>query len=269
MEKRAIKLSDLLFAVVGLAVIVCMFLNWVPIELNLGAVQLSNVLGNINALNFCARLGELEESIGDWASLLPEKFDQVKVQSILVAMAAGLTIFAYVTSIVLRFMRKDRYTEALSWLAGIGAIVTCVSFRAVIEGIGEYIGLTTVGYDVLNVVNRSPCTVILLGGVISICCTEIVTKLIANLIGAMISAIVDLLIFAAEWAKMIVNNIGYIVSDVIGGTAGVYLGVWLNNATEFIILAVVAGLTVAGLVAFVCMKIVDMVFLKKKESAVQ
>lgn len=266
MEKREVNLIALIFAGAALAVIVCMFLNWMPVELNLGSVQINDVFGNVNALNLFTKFGDLEESVGEWSSLLPEEFEKGKMLSVLVAISAGLTILAYVSSVVLRFMGKERYVEVLSWLAGVGAIITHTGFCSVIEGIADYIGLSAGGYDVLNIVRHSPCTAVLISGIIAICCTQTVTDIIAGLIDSMISAMANLFMLMGEIVKLIINNFGYIVSDVIGGVIGIYVGALVNGAMDSVILAVIVGLATAGLVAYIIMKIVDMVFAKRVSS---
>lgn len=267
MEKRKLKLSDLVFVVATLTAIICMFLNWLPVELNLGTIQLSDVFGNINALNFRIRLGELEESIGRWGSLLPEEFENVKNRSTLVALSAGLTILAYVSTLVLRAVGEKRYVQALTWLAGIGTIVTHTGFCSVIEGIADYVGLSTVGYDVLENVRHSPCTIMLICGIVSICCTEAVTDVLANLADSLIAAIVNVFMIIGEGVQVVINNIGYLTSDVIGGVVGIYVGIFLNSVLGSTVLVVIVGLTTAGLVAYACMKIFDLIF-GNKESLV-
>lgn len=263
MEKRKVSMGAVIFTVTALVVIVCMFLNWIPLELNLGTIQMDDVLGNINALNLSARFSEMEETLGYWTTLLPEEYEEVKILSILVTISAGLTILAYVSSLVLRFMGKKQCVEALSWIAGIGVIITCTSFCSVVEGVADYFGLSAAGYDILHNVKHSPCGVMMISGLITICCTDFVAEGIMNLIDALISSIVRLLMFLTDWVKLIVNNIGYIISDVIGGVAGVYIGSWVNGATQSMIISVIAGLIIAGVVAYMCMKIVDALFYKK------
>ncbi len=266
MEKRSLTLRDYIFIVAGVVVIVCMFLNWFPVDLDLGIAQFDDVLGKINAFTFANAIKELEENLGAWASALPEAYDQLKTLSTVLVAFAVVTIIIYVSAIVMHILRKDKYLNLLSAVASVCAIATSYMFYSIISGVYDYLDITALGYSAINTVMNSPCGIVMLAGLVSVACTDPVAEAIVSIVQGFISSIVKIVRYIGEWAKLIVNNIGYVVSDVAGAIAGIFVGSWLLNVTDSVLLAVIGGLAVAGVVAIVGVVFVFRVILQNKES---
>lgn len=250
--------------VAGLVVIICMFLNWFPADLDLGVVQIDEVLGKVNAFTFAATIRELEDHLGMLASVLPEAYGQLKTWSIVLAGFAVVTISVYISAFVLRVLRKNKYVNLLSVAASVFAVATSYIFYSIACNIYNNLSITALGYSVMNVVAKSPCTIVALAGVVSIALTDPVTAAIGNMVDGVITAIIRFVNCIAEWVKLIINNIGYVLSDIAGGFVGICVTAWLLNMTGSALLAVIGGLVAAGGVAITCMIFVCRIILRNK-----
>lgn len=163
--------ASVIFMIAGVASIVCMFLNWFPVDLELGYVQFSNVLGKINALVLPEVLNDLEDSLGMFSSLLPKKFDMLKNFSIGVMVLSVSTILLYMWAIFLRATKKEKYVNLASILASIGTLLTSLSFIKLISAVYSGLGLSTnAGTNAVITAIISPCGVVFLCGVASLIC---------------------------------------------------------------------------------------------------
>lgn len=263
MEKRALTMRDYIVMAVGLVVIVCMFLNWFPVDLDLGVIEIDEVFGNINAFTLSKTLDEIEEHLGVWMFALPEEYGNLKAQGTALGILGVCTVIAYISVIVLNVLGKKKYVNAATLLAGVCAVITYYIFYSIASDFYNVYSATTV-------LAESPCTMVLLGGIATIACAnpvaEVIAHMVTNIVDGFIAAIINIVNFIVEWVKLIANNIGYVVSDIVGGIAGVAFGSWLSNMTDSTLIAVIGGLIAAGVVAIACMTIVCRVILHSKES---
>lgn len=266
MEKRVMGIRDYLFMAAAVVIVVCMFLNWFPIELNLGVIQIDDALGNVNGFTFAGALKDLEEDLGVFASVLPEAYGQLKMWSVILLTLAVVTVSTCVASVTLRLLRKNKYENLLSIMTSGFAIATSCLFAKMVCGVYDYVGVTAYGINAMSVIAKGPCAIIVLSGFVAAVCTDLVAEAIGRIIDRVVVALANVVRGAAEWGKMIIQNIGYIISDAVGAIVGVFTGIWLENITDATLLAVVGGMIVAGIAAFTCMTFVWRVILHKEES---
>lgn len=265
MKKATLTLRDYFFIAAGVIAIVCMFLNWFPVDLDLGIIQIDEVLGKINAFTFVGTIQELEDGLGVWVSVLPETYKQVKIWSAVLFVLAVVTVAAYISAIVLRILRNDKYVNALSVAASVFAAATSFVFFSIASDIYDFLNITAHGYKAIDIVVNSPCAIVVLAAIVSAVFTEPVTEVMRSIVASATDTIVSFVMCVVAWVKLIVNNIGYVVSDIVGAFAGVCVAGWLRNLTNSALLAVLAGLAAAGIVAIACMAFVCCVILKNKK----
>ena len=264
MEKRGLTIRDYLFMVAGVVVIVCMFLNWFPVELDLGIIQVEEVMGRINGFTFAGAIRGLEEELGIFAAALQEAFSWLKPRGAVLLVFTTVTVIAYVAAIVLRILQKEKCLEMLSAAASIFAVITSYLFCMIVRGIFDALDIAEYGINTMTVIGRSPCILVALAGIVSVACTDFVADAIVRFAEGVIAAVVCAAKAIAEWIKVIVANIGYIVADLMGALVGVGVGKLMNNALDSTILAVLIGIIVAGITAFAGMVLVCRVILRRK-----
>lgn len=257
MEKKSISVKDLLYMVLGIITCVCMLMNWFPVELNLGFAQLDEVFGTVNPFTLYGILSKLESALGIVAGLLPEGFHELKMSSMILLVCAAATVGLYATSIILGLRKKEKYKDLLSYAAAAAAIATAVGFCALIARVYSTVGGSLAESTALSVVLGSSCKYALIGAVVSVLFVgEGFTELVANLVAAVL-----------DWAKVLIDNVGYLVSDVAGAYVGLRIIMFVMAMTDSVILAVISGLAVAGVVAGGCCFIVSRVFPNAKKAA--
>ena len=55
----------------AIAAVICLFMNWLPLDLNLGYFELEDVLGTINVFTLFGAVSDLNEALGMLGSFLP------------------------------------------------------------------------------------------------------------------------------------------------------------------------------------------------------
>lgn len=252
MEKRTNTISSILFITNGITLIICMFMNWLPINLKWETTQFVEVFGKINAFTLSDHINEL----GEWLRLLPEEFSWLMIESVIMTVCASATVVLYVCGIVLHILRivgtfkKEAYIELVTLAAVASAILTCALFCVAID---NAIGLTSFEYSALSIVKKTPWINVVLSAV---ACTVFTRK-------AVVEAIIKVVLYLTEWVKAIVNNFGFLVSDVIGAFAGISAGKVIASLTGSALLGVITGLGIACLIAVVCCIIVCWLFGKE------
>ena len=263
MEKRRLTIRDYLFVVVGAVIVACMFLNWFPVNLDLGIIQTEEVLGKINGFTLAGTIRGLEE-LGIFASALTEVFSRLKLWSAVLLVFTIVTVVAYISAMILRILRKGKYAELLSAAASIFAVITSWVFSAIARGIYDALGIDTYGFNAMTVVGRSPCIIVALAGIVSVVCTDFVAEAIARFVDGVLAAVVRAANTIAAWASVIFANIWYIVADIVGALVGVCVGKLLQSGTNSTILAVLVGMIAAGITAFVGITFACRVILRRK-----
>lgn len=251
-EKKSITLRSILFTAAGVLVTICMLMNWVSVDLNYGIAQLDGLLGKINPFTVCGFLNDLEENLGVLASVLPETFDQLKLWSAVMMGCAGVTIILYALGIAMRFLGKEKHIELITIAASLGVFATCVIFFTVTGDIAEGIydmlglgGMIPASESGLTFALKKPFTIALLGGVLSVFCTELVEGILIDIA----EKVKDLVMFLCEWVKILCGNIGYVISDLAGVFAGLAVGSWVMGITDTTLLVVISGMCAMGIIA--------------------
>lgn len=264
MEKRSIALRGVFFVLTAALVCICMLMNWFPVDLNLGAIQLDDVFGKVNALTLSGTVSEIEEMLGAFSSFLPEEFEALKVKSTILTVCAYVTIASYVCASVLHILKKKNYAELASLASAVLAIITAVAFSDLIKDIYTFTASTEVGNIAHDVVMKSPCLAVLIGGIASAFCVETiaewVVELVTGLIASIAATVMRIVDTIVEFFKMIIGNIGYVLSDCAGAFLGILAGAVIMGMTDSALLGMLAGLVVAGLTAAVFLMIVSKLF---------
>ena len=235
MEKKTIGLRGILFILAAVLGTASMFTNWFPVNLDLGYIQLNEVLGKINALTLSKMVKELEEMLGALAAFLPPEFAQLKKWSAVLMGCGVMTIALFVIGCVLVVTGKKAYRDAVAVSAGLGAIVTTAAFCTLISAVYEATGASAVKKDALSLVMDSPCKFVLACGVLSIFTMEPVAKFAASFVGTIAddpAAVGEKSVEAVRWmlcgaCKLVALIIGKIVDNIVSlaeKCAGAVLG---------------------------------------------
>lgn len=262
MEERMNGPRKAISLIAAVVVIVCMILNWIPTSLHIGVVEIDNAFSHLNPIGLLKVVSDFDENFGVISTILPQEFDEIREQSVFLSVCAIISISLYICPGVLHLMRKTVRTDYLICAASAIAMITAVSFCTLVVDVFEMIGMGTLSHNIMSIILSGPCIGVLLGGAIGILCTEIVEEAILGGVGGIASVIMKLLINILEWAKVIRDNIGFVISDIVGAFTGIVIGRWIHAATSVTLLSVLVGLFVAGAIAASCMKIVCMVLVR-------
>lgn len=255
----SVTLRMILFVIAAVVAVACMFMNWLPVELNLGMVQLEEVFGRVNVFTLSKTLFRVEEALGMLAAYLPEEFGTYKFWSVLLVICAVVTIAFYVCGVVLNILKKGKVADIIAGAASVCAVITSLGFCMLVTDFYKKIGESAVSQDALAVVLKSPCMVVLVCGVVSGICAlpqGTVGDAISACIGWCVAAVQNVVWYISEVFAVVVENIGYLISDILGGIAGVFAGMWIASATGTNILGAISGLAIAALTAVVCCALV-------------
>lgn len=248
--------------VMGALAVICMFMNWFPVSLDLGVVRYDEILGRVNAINLFGVMSELEENLGALASVLPSGFHELKQGSANMVVCAVITIALYLVSSYL-ICRKKKFMEFMMCAASAGAIITVIFFYSTVTKVYNAFDVGTYGKLAASIVFKSPCVITLLAGIVSGFCTETVSGVVMDAIGLSIANVKNLAMCILEWIEMFINNIGYLVSDIVGVYAGILVGKTIWTMTGSRLVGTLVGFAAAGLVACVCCGIVWKVFMNQ------
>ena len=266
--KKTVNVKTVLIVLAAIVTISCMFLNWVPVDVDLGITQMEEVLGTINALSLNGLLNEVNDALGLFADYIPEEFDAMRSQSMLLMLCACATILCNVVAAYFSIIKKERITAIALAAAAIGSVLTCMGFYSLINDFVRAIGINNAEKNVISVILASPYTAVLVSGVVCGMLAvpyEIWENLIDTCVTVCVSTVKNLVFFVAEIIGVIFGNIGFIVSDVIGAVSGVMVGKIIVSATEMTLLGVMVGLITAGLAAYACCMIACQIFGYSKE----
>ncbi len=157
------------FYISSLLAVVCMFMNWLPIDLDFEFIELHNVFGTMNIFTLSGALGELKEGLGIFGSLLPEGYGITQFFGVVLMLIGVISIGCYAAAIVLRLMGKDEFVRlgklgALTACVGsVGfLILACVCFRKVL-GVGTL-------PEVAGTILKSPWSITLVCALVSAYC---------------------------------------------------------------------------------------------------
>lgn len=263
MEKRPISPRRILSMFAGVLASVCMFMNWFPLELDLGIMQFNEVLGKVNAFTLPKTLHSIEEAMGMLTSFLPKEFRSLQIWSVVLAVCAVTTVVLNVSVIALYWLKKTDYIEYVIGIASVAAVSTVAIFCSLVTNIYDVIGAAEAGYNALSIVFKSPCLFVLVGSIVSGICTDTISEILVGWMYNIITAVRRCVAFILEWVDLLLNNIGFLASDIFGALVGILAGKWVVHATDSTLLSVVIGLFIAGVVATVCALLISKIFGRK------
>ena len=252
MEREKNKWNDVLFLVMGLFVIISMFANWFPINVDFGIPQLNVEFGVINGFTLCGKLIDMKEAFGTFGVLLPESFQEATSTSRVILACAVATILLYIGACALHFIKDRRYADVLSVAAPVCAIVTATMFRKTVLDFYAIAGVQGSEHLAGSMIMRSMWMTAMVAAVISLISTEYMVQVLASALTACVNRVISVVSGIGEWIRVLTMNIGYVISDVLGLAAGICIGMWLNNAAGNVVLTVIGSLAVTGIVAAVC-----------------
>lgn len=148
----------IVFYISSVLAIVTMFMNWLPLDIDLKYLKLRNVIGTMNAFTLPFALGDLKKGLGVFGSMLPEGYDIAQFFSVILILICGVAIVCYIIAIIFRAMGRDESVRigklgaVATTMGAVGFLVmACVAFSAVL-------GEGTI-FKVVGIVLKSPWTI--------------------------------------------------------------------------------------------------------------
>lgn len=168
----------IIFVVSAIVTIISMFGNWFSLDLDLGYLQLDDILGTVNVFRMPAALGEIEESIGIFSAFLPSSvtdgFALLKFVSF-VLMALGIAAIAlYACAAFLRLQTNDK-TALFGRIAALCAALTGIGFIAMVAGLLNALDASSIIGNALGKILTGPCLITLIGAGVSAFCAVLDT----------------------------------------------------------------------------------------------
>lgn len=164
----------IVFYVAAVVAILSMFGNWFALSVNLGYVQLNEVLGTVNPFTMVGALGDVEESLGVFSMLLPSEvmngLGVLRFVSCILMVAAIGAIVLYVYAAFLRIKENDK-TARFGKLASLCALLTVVGFIGMVIGLLTALDASAYIGSALGKILTGPCTVTLICAAITASCS--------------------------------------------------------------------------------------------------
>lgn len=163
----------IIFYIAAIAAIVAMFGNWFALDLDLGYVQLNEVLGTVNPFTMVGALGDVEESLGVFSMLLPsdvlDGLAMLKFVSCVLMVLAIASIVLYAYAAFLRIKENDK-TARFGKLASLCALLTVVGFAGMVISLLSALDASSYIGSALGKILTGPCAVTLLCAVVTASC---------------------------------------------------------------------------------------------------
>ena len=154
----------------AIAAVICLFMNWLPLDLNLGYLELEDVLGTINVFTLFGAVSNLKEVLGMFGVLLPDGvtlgFVIIRISGLLLSACGIAVIVLYSYAAFHRLKGDDKCVRA----GKLAALITCMTvflfvllvlicFMAmdIMEAFGQVVGKVLTG----------PCMFTLIAAIIS------------------------------------------------------------------------------------------------------
>lgn len=155
----------IVFYISSILAILCMFLNWLPLDIELGYAQFSDVLGTINAFTLIGAMSDLKEAVGMLSYLFPNEltfgFFLASVMGVILFIAAVATIILYAYAILLRLKGDDRCVR-IGKLAALVAVAMSIGFILLVMICVLATDLSDVLGQVMGTVLMGPCVLTLI-----------------------------------------------------------------------------------------------------------
>ena len=139
----------IVFYITALLAVVGMFGNWFALDLNLGYVQLNEVLGTVNPFTIVGAIRDIEDALGMFSMFLPDEIIRglgiIKFAGCVLMVLSVASIVLYAFAAYLRLKENDK-TVRVGKIAALCAMVTVAVFIGLIIGLlvsldaSEYIG---------------------------------------------------------------------------------------------------------------------------------
>lgn len=163
----------IIFYTAAILAILGMFGNWFAIDLDLGYLQLNDVLGTVNPFTMGGALSELEDSLGMLSLFMPSDFmdglGMLRFFSYVLMILAIVSIALYVYAALLRLKENDRCARIGKLAAGC-ALLTVVGFVGMAVVLLSAMEVSSVLGSALGIILISPCAITLASACITIYC---------------------------------------------------------------------------------------------------
>lgn len=160
----------IIFYISSILAIVCMFLNWLPLDIELGLARFSDVLGTINAFTLIGAMSDLKESVGILSYWLPDEltsgFSLVSVVGGILFIAGIAAIVLYAYSMLLRLKEDDRCVR-IGKLAALVAVGISVGFMLLVMSCVLAMDMSDALGQVMGDVLTGPCMLTLICALVS------------------------------------------------------------------------------------------------------
>lgn len=160
----------IIFYVCAVAVVIGMFGNWFALNLNLGYLQLNEVLGTVNPFTMVGALGEVKESLGMFGMFLPADVMNGLgalqfVSYVLMILAIGAVVL-YAYAAFLRIKENDQ-TARFGKIGAVCAIATVVVFIGMVVGLLVALDASSYIGGAIGKIMTGPCMITLICAAVS------------------------------------------------------------------------------------------------------
>lgn len=165
------------FYISAAVAIVCMFLNWFALDVDLVYLNLKDILGTVNVFTLPGALAEIKDGIGVLGALLPaeitDSLSGAHFVSVALMVAAIASIGCFGISVFFRLKEDDKCVN-IGRLGALLAAVTAIGFIVLIStslgGMLKAIGAAEAAENIMGIVLAGPCAFTLIGAEIAAFC---------------------------------------------------------------------------------------------------
>lgn len=172
-----VTVKAIVFYISAAVTIVCMFLNWFPLDVDLAYLNLKDILGTVNVFTLPGALAEIKDGLNILGALLPnEVMDGISgahFVSIALMIVAIASIGCFGVSVFFRLKANDRCVN-VGRLGALLAAAVAIGFIALIStSLGSMLNAIRaddVAGNVMGIILSGPCSFTLIGSVIAAIC---------------------------------------------------------------------------------------------------
>lgn len=170
-SKAGLKPRAIVFYIAVAVTVTCMFFSWFALDLNLGYVDLGDMVGAINVFTLPGALTEIRDAISPVASLLPDDFTRglgVAVVFGYTAMILGIgAIVCFALAVAHRVNNKENVVK-LCGMATVATLLAAVIFTVLVCVIVTKLAGDMFTFYALGRVLGSPCALSIFGALVAI-----------------------------------------------------------------------------------------------------
>lgn len=175
----------IVFYITAVLAVVGMFGNWFALDLNLGYVQLNEILGTVNPFTMVGAISDIEETLGMFSMLLPDEiirgFGIIQFVSFVLMVLSAASVGLYVYAAFLRLKENDM-TVRFGRIAALCAMTTVAVFVGLIIGLLASMGASAYIGSAIGKILTSSCLITLLCAAVSMWAAVMDTEFKENVV---------------------------------------------------------------------------------------